>query len=254
MLQFIIFHDLGGTELAVNSQFLIMGPIHTAAQGNQDSVVKSLVAENRKLIDQPDENGRTPLHWAATTDAGDIVNYLISQGADVDKQDPDGWTALHTAVSAGNDAIVRALVAAGADVNRRNDKGLTPLHYAASKTRIEIGKFLIERGANINARDNANQLPLHRAATTGSTGFIELLLQEKSQTARLNVADRVGNTPLHLAIESAHAQAAVMLIEAGANREKVNLEGKAPEDVDGVMGEEQRRIRQFIKHSCDPSG
>lgn len=30
-----------------------------------------------------------------------------------------------------------------------------------------------------------------------------------------------GNTPLHLAMESAHAQAAVMLIEAGADRGRV---------------------------------
>jgi ankyrin repeat protein len=31
----------------------------------------------------------------------------------------------------------------------------------------------------------------------------------------------VGNTPLHLAMESAHAEAAVLLIEAGADRTRV---------------------------------
>lgn len=30
-----------------------------------------------------------------------------------------------------------------------------------------------------------------------------------------------GNTPLHLAIDSAHGEAAVTLIEAGADRERV---------------------------------
>jgi hypothetical protein len=30
-----------------------------------------------------------------------------------------------------------------------------------------------------------------------------------------------GNTPLHLAMESAHAEAAVLLIEAGADRSRV---------------------------------
>jgi ankyrin repeat protein len=33
----------------------------------------------------------------------------------------------------------------------------------------------------------------------------------------------VGNTPLHLAMESAHAEAASLLIEAGADRTRVRL-------------------------------
>ena len=34
---------------------------------------------------------------------------------------------------------------------------------------------------------------------------------------------RTGNTPLHLAMESGHAQAAVLLIEAGADRDRVSF-------------------------------
>lgn len=33
---------------------------------------------------------------------------------------------------------------------------------------------------------------------------------------------RTGNTPLHLAIESGHGEAAVTLLEAGADRERVS--------------------------------
>ncbi|KAI6122232.1 ankyrin repeat-containing domain protein, partial [Pisolithus croceorrhizus] len=139
-------------------------------------------------------------------------------------------------------------------------------HYAASKSRIDIGRFLIQRGADvrpcfrsrqhdaINARDKANQLPLHRAATTGSTGFISLLLNPPQGSAvskpRLNTSDRVGNTPLHLAMESAHAQAAVLLIEAGADRSRTNLEDLTPENVGGVGGEEQNRARQYVIDHC----
>ncbi|KZT73179.1 ankyrin, partial [Daedalea quercina L-15889] len=125
-------------------------------------------------------------------------------------------------------------------------------HYAASKSRVDIGKLLISRGADINARDNANQLPLHRAATTGSTGFISLLLSpaEGSPKPRLNTADRVGNTPLHLAMESAHAEAACLLIEAGADRTRENLDGEMPEDLEGVGGQEQRRARAYVVERC----
>ncbi|KAF9270801.1 ankyrin, partial [Marasmius fiardii PR-910] len=128
-------------------------------------------------------------------------------------------------------------------------------HYAASKSRISIGKLLISRAADINAKDKANQTPLHRAATTGSVGFIRLLLEgapsaQPPVKTRLNTQDRVGNTPLHLAMESAHAEAAVVLIEAGADRGRLNQDGEAPEDVEGVGGIEQRRARQFVTDNC----
>ncbi|KJA25038.1 hypothetical protein HYPSUDRAFT_135242 [Hypholoma sublateritium FD-334 SS-4] len=125
-------------------------------------------------------------------------------------------------------------------------------HYAASKSRIDIGRLLISRGADINARDKANQLPLHRAATTGSAGFIRLLVESStpSNKLRLNTADRIGNTPLHLAMDSAHAEAAVLLIEAGADRTRENLDNETPEAVDGVGGQEQKLARQYVIDHC----
>ncbi|EMD31286.1 hypothetical protein CERSUDRAFT_60101, partial [Gelatoporia subvermispora B] len=125
-------------------------------------------------------------------------------------------------------------------------------HYAASKSRIDIGRLLIARGADINARDRANQIPLHRAATIGSTGFINLLLHppEGSPKTRLNTADRIGNTPLHLALESAHAEAACLLIEAGADRSRENLDSQTPEDLEGVGGQEQKRAREYVIERC----
>ena len=69
----------------------------------------------------------------------------------------------------------------------------------------------------------------HRAATTGNDAIVKLLINPPPQpdgnpraTTRLNTGDRIGNTPLHLAIESAHASTAVTLIEAGADRERVS--------------------------------
>ncbi|KAF7424687.1 hypothetical protein PC9H_009998 [Pleurotus ostreatus] len=236
----------------------------------QYQLLKSLLSDQPEIIDSIDADGRTPLHWAASSGATDIVRYLLDRKADVDKLDSSGWTALHIAgtlilasyflndylttilVSAGHEEIVRELVGAGADVQRINDKGLTPLHYAASKSRIEIGRFLISRGADVNAKDKANQHPLHRAATTGSVGFIKLLLESAKPPAkvRLNTADRIGNTPLHLAMESGHAEAAVLLINAGADRDRTNQDGLTPEQVDGVGEIEQRQVRRYVAEHC----
>lgn len=118
----------------------------------------------------------------------------------------------------------------------------------------------------INAKDRASQHPLHRAATTGNGAFLNILLRppEGRPKTRLNTADRAGNTPLHLAMESGHGEAAVVLLEAGADRERVsrvrrqsadaqpNSEGQTAEEIDGVGGEEQRRVRQYVVSRVGP--
>ncbi|KAF5359148.1 hypothetical protein D9756_002984 [Leucocoprinus leucothites] len=235
--------------------------VHSAAQTNQFSLLRTLITESPGLVNSVDVDERTPLHWAASTGSTDIVRYLIDQKAEVDRPDNSGWTALHIAASAGHETVAQELIGLGPNsdflplrltVRRKNDKGLTPLHYAASKSRIEIGRLLISRGADINARDKANQQPLHRAATTGSVGFIRLLLDSStaSNKLRLNTGDRIGNTPLHLAMDSAHAEAAVLLINAGADRGRLNLDGEAPEDVPGVGGSEQKNARKHVIDLC----
>ncbi|KAH7098712.1 ankyrin repeat-containing domain protein [Auriculariales sp. MPI-PUGE-AT-0066] len=243
--------------------------IFSAAQNNQLYLVRSLLEQDRKLLNAVDGDGRTAIHWAAlSVDGVDIIKYLLEQQAEVDKVDPSGWTALHLAASAGHEANVRALLDGGADPKRGNDKGLTALSghvvlalkVPRSAGPLQIGRLLLSRGADVNARDKANQLPLHRAATTGSEGFMKLLLDppkaddnKPSVKPRLNTADRAGNTPLHLAIESGHAAAAVLLIEAGADRSRVNLDDQMPEQLEGVGGQEQRRVRIYIVDRCGPA-
>jgi len=51
-------------------------------------------------------------------------------------------------------------------------------------------------------------------------------------------------------MESAHAQAAVLLIEAGADRTRVNLEEQTAEELEGVGGQEQKRARSHVIDHC----
>jgi 26S proteasome non-ATPase regulatory subunit 10 len=75
---------------------------------------------------------------------------------------------------------------------------------------------------------------------------------------------------MHLAMDSAHAEAAVMLINAGADRTrvrflrcsiavsisiltsspKVNMDNETPEEVPGVGGSEQKHAKQHVIDSC----
>lgn len=77
-------------------------------------------------------------------------------------------------------------------------------------------------------------------------------------------------------MESGHGAAAVTLIEAGADRERVspehaegarprvlnaensrlttqtNVEGQVPEEIDGVGGQEQKNVRAFVVSKVGP--
>lgn len=199
---------------------------------------------------------------------------LLNKGIDINVQDELGFTPLLVAVSAGKMDVVRALVGHGADVKIPTAKDAAPLHYAASKGWVQvspltfllfyscvmligigyqIGDLLLQRGADVNARDRANQLALHRACSVGSSPFVKLLTTFPSESKpRLNLADRAGNTPLHLACESGHAEAACVLIEAGADRQRTNADGVRPEELSDVGDQESRRMRSYIASRCGP--
>ena len=69
--------------------------------------------------------------------------------------------------------------------------------------------------------------------------------------AKLNVVDNAGHTPLHLAFESGHAETACVLIEAGANRERLDPDGKRPDQLTEVLGDvAQKRILQYVEARC----
>jgi len=76
--------------------------------------------------------------------------------ADVDAgTKDDAWARLlHQAAGAGYAELVEALITAGADVNARTEEGETPLHQAAVRCGgLEVVGALIAAGADVNASE-----------------------------------------------------------------------------------------------------
>ncbi|KAK4674221.1 putative ankyrin-repeat protein [Podospora pseudopauciseta] len=93
--------------------------IHAAARDGKATVVESLLNANPKLAKLKDDDGRLPIHWAASYNHHEIVNLLVQQkGFDVDAKDDMGWTPLMIAASVkDSDRVVDLLLARDADVN-----------------------------------------------------------------------------------------------------------------------------------------
>jgi ankyrin repeat protein len=71
-------------------------------------------------VDEKDNMGLTPLHWAAQQGDEVSVEVLLKFGANPNVVDPNALTALHWAASGGNRSCISQLLEAGADVRAMN--------------------------------------------------------------------------------------------------------------------------------------
>lgn len=125
-------------------------------QGNLEKV-KQMVTNGQNIeVKDTGALGQTALGWAAFIGDQDMVDYLLSQHADIHATDRvDVSNVLKSAVLGNNVNIVKqmyGLLKDEVDVNdqSKDNEGETLLMVAASNNRIETVKYLISLGANVN--------------------------------------------------------------------------------------------------------
>jgi ankyrin repeat protein len=92
----------------------------------------------------------TPLHVAAKVAAEygsvEIVRVLLEFGGNVGAVDDEGKTPLHFAAELGSFEVVRVLLEHGANVGAEDKEGRTPFQIASASRKDEIMKLLSEQG------------------------------------------------------------------------------------------------------------
>jgi ankyrin repeat protein len=107
--------------------------MHRAAQNGHNC---RLLAELGSPVDPIDDNGQTPLFWAARySPSENVVRELASLSANFQHRDNQGNTALHLAAKYGNAKLISALAEVGVPVNATNNEGRTALHVAVESKR-----------------------------------------------------------------------------------------------------------------------
>ena len=163
--------------------------------------VKRYLEDDLALVNQPFDQGGSPLEVAAEAGHVEVGTLLVQAGAEVDifsaaslgrqvqveaflRHDPalldakrrmGGYRPLHCAAECGHPEVVRRLIQRGAEVNARNAWGFTPLHLAVLAARgypptaahLAISNILLRHGAAVNARDHYNRSVLD-VATIGA--------------------------------------------------------------------------------------
>ncbi len=148
-----------------------------------------------------------------------IVRMLLEHGADIHVC-RKSFTPLQIAVLTAQELIVKILLGQGASA-----QGVTVIcaYWGLSSDTV---KLLLERGADLEVTDMRwNKPALTWHAEVGSPTTLEILLQHG---ASVHHQDVQGSSALHYASANARTESVRLLLEAGADPDVQDLEGKTP--------------------------
>jgi len=136
---------------------------------------------NGANVNQKSETGESVLAYALRYRCDeDIIELLISSGADVRDTDNEGVSIFDMAITYDNLKLVKRFVEEGIyDVNEtRRGSGLTPLMCATCYGRVEVVKYLLAKGADKGAREEKGLTARDFARKMNKKTILKLLQEE----------------------------------------------------------------------------
>ena len=183
-----------------------------AAEGDL-AKVQELVEKDPGLVKAKDEEESTPLHGAAAAGHIEIVEYLLSKGADIDARNTANQNPLLYAAYHGKAAIVSLLLEKGADFKELDRYGRTVLHYPVREGHKDVVEILVKKGMSITVEDGMGVSPLRFAIEGGHARIMDIFVASKA----LDVQDDTGRIALHLAATQGQKKIVDLLISRGAS-------------------------------------
>eukprot|EP00794_Sanderia_malayensis_P018263 gene18263-20083_t len=148
------------------------GGLHLAAQFGHTSIVAYLLAKNVD-VDHVDQNGMTPLMWAAYRSFGiETIRVLLNFGASVNYADKvHRNTALHWAIASSNTNSIKPLLKSGAKLDLLNEQGLLPIDLATER----------RNGWIIHTLESATSIP------SGGRSFFRSFTTDKDKKRKMGI-------------------------------------------------------------------
>jgi len=233
------------TQLSLDKQ------LFTAVQGVNLNEVKDFVVRGASLDTQDNNNGWTPIVYAARGSKWDMVKFLIAQGAKFNNEITYQGTPLHFAAQEGNSNMVQFLLDKGANIEAQDAYNRKPLHIAVDVNRLNVVNLLLGRGANLKATDMYGKTSLDLAIQKGYEDIVEVLKQKQlnldkelliasekgdiekvrdsiRQGANVNVQGRQGWTPVFWTIQKNNFNIIELLLDNNADIKVKDNEGWTP--------------------------
>ncbi len=184
------------------------------------------------------EAGSSMLHLAVLKSNVEVLEKLVSCGANLNQADRDGNTPLHIAcLNTSGKCLTNGMLdfllnheaqkkcmkhlsqRQLTDINLKTQKGVTALMVAARRGNIKCVERLLEAGAELDLKDRASKTALHHAVSSGNLTVVKLLLDRGCNVDGL--VNKRGCTPLHEAIMDNKIDIAKTLLDRGANSDVI---------------------------------
>ncbi|XP_004608498.2 ankyrin repeat domain-containing protein 55 isoform X1 [Sorex araneus] len=240
-------------------------PLHAATAEPDVRLLTVLVQQsNLSEINHQDNEGMTPLHWAAFHNQPQHTQMLLKKGADPTLVDKDFKTALHWAVQSGNRILCSIILnhhQGPSIINYDDESGKTCVHIAAAAGFSDIINELAKvPECNLQALDVDDRTPLHWAAAAGKADCVQLLLELGMDS---NLRDINESTPLAYALYCGHT-ACVRLLSQETRTEPAaptSSQNTKPPKKEGrfsmlnqIFGKNKQRAPQKDPSGDPPSG
>lgn len=181
--------DLSGVKrqvaLGANVNDKDAAALYRAASAGHLEIAKFLVQSGVDVnLDIVYGNRASAIRIAAKNKQYEMVEYLLSVGADLSVGGIHRGSPLTAAVMTGKLDLVKKVVAGGKanldfkETLMRSNDGKSALMIAATRDFSAIVQFLGARGAKINAARSCGETALHYAAKQGSTRIVQYLLSK----------------------------------------------------------------------------
>ncbi|XP_046566467.1 ankyrin repeat domain-containing protein 29-like isoform X2 [Haliotis rubra] len=185
-----------------------------ACRAGKLAEVKRILDTGRADVNCRSVVGMTPVMRAAGWGHRDVVELLVSRGADVSLVDDDGDNVLHYACEGGYRKTVEFVLSLdGVDINSRGQRSMTPVMLAALRGHRDVVEFLVSRGADVSLVDGVGNDILHYACRGGDRKTVEFVLSLDG--VDINVRNDYGETAADVARDGRHHQLSDLLVSRG---------------------------------------
>ncbi|KAI5608253.1 ankyrin repeat family A protein 2 isoform X1 [Silurus asotus] len=212
-------NEVSSTPLLVHSL-----SIHQlAAQGEMIYLASRI--EQEAAINLQDEEGFTPLMWAAAHGQIAVVEFL-----------------LQTLAAQGEMIYLASRIEQEAAINLQDEEGFTPLMWAAAHGQIAVVEFLLQTGADPHILAKGRESALSLACSKGYTDIVRMLIE---CGVNVNEYDWNGGAPILYAVHGNHVRCVEILLENGADPTMESDSGFNAMDMAVAMG--HRHVQQVME-------
>jgi len=227
----------------------LMTPLTSAIKRGELEVLECLLKHGASLS-RSISGSWGPLQWAAWEGHTAIVDRLIKAGIDInDNQQGRESTALILASHQGHVDVMDLLLSLGADTEAKDRNGETALMMACQEGRVDVLDLLLAAGANVNVQDRSGVSALMWASKRGHLSVVDRLVV---YGADFNFQGKGGENALMWACLSDRFELVDRLLSLGCDVDLINNEGWTALMMVCAAGRRKDIVQLLLDHGADP--